>query len=97
VGQALATEAIAECIRSGGVREAESNVEWGCAPRRFGRQLIHIVALAVPAWVSAAVVGLPARFDAAVTAAITSRIVSKITQQYQLIGVLSCCQGNAVG
>jgi len=71
VGQALATEAIAECIRSGGVREAESNVEWGCAPRRFGRQLIHIVALAVPAWVSAAVVGLSARFDAAVTAAIT--------------------------
>jgi hypothetical protein len=28
VGQAFATEAIAECIRSGGVREAESNVEW---------------------------------------------------------------------
>jgi hypothetical protein len=28
VGQALATEAIAECIRSGGVGEAESNVEW---------------------------------------------------------------------
>jgi len=28
VGQALATEAIAECIRSGGVREAESNIEW---------------------------------------------------------------------
>jgi len=28
VGQALATEAIAECIRSGGVWEAESNIEW---------------------------------------------------------------------
>src|SRR5262249_6092205 len=28
VGQALATEAIAECIRSGGVGEAESNIEW---------------------------------------------------------------------
>src|SRR6516164_10461672 len=28
VGQALATEAIAECIRSGSVWEAESNVEW---------------------------------------------------------------------
>jgi len=27
VGQALATEAIAECIRSGGVWEAESNIE----------------------------------------------------------------------
>jgi hypothetical protein len=27
VGQALATEAIAECIRSGGVGEAESNIE----------------------------------------------------------------------
>jgi hypothetical protein len=27
VGQALATEAIAECVRSGGVREAESNIE----------------------------------------------------------------------
>jgi len=28
VGQALTTEAIAKCIRSGGVWEAESNVEW---------------------------------------------------------------------
>jgi hypothetical protein len=28
VGQALATEAIAECIRSGGIWEAESNIEW---------------------------------------------------------------------
>jgi hypothetical protein len=28
VGQALATEAIAECIRSGSVWEAESNIEW---------------------------------------------------------------------
>jgi hypothetical protein len=28
VGQTLATEAIAECIRSGGVWEAESNIEW---------------------------------------------------------------------
>jgi hypothetical protein len=28
VGQALATEAIAECIRSGDVWEAESNTEW---------------------------------------------------------------------
>jgi len=28
VGQALATEAITECIRSGGVWEAESNIEW---------------------------------------------------------------------
>src|SRR5262249_20387577 len=28
VGQALATEAIAELIRSGGVGEAESNIEW---------------------------------------------------------------------
>jgi hypothetical protein len=28
VGQALTTEAIAECIRSGGVGEAESNIEW---------------------------------------------------------------------
>jgi hypothetical protein len=27
VGQALATEAIAECIRSGGVWEAESNID----------------------------------------------------------------------
>jgi len=27
VGQALATEAIAECVRCGGVREAESNIE----------------------------------------------------------------------
>jgi hypothetical protein len=27
VGQALATEAIAECIRSGGVWEAQSNIE----------------------------------------------------------------------
>jgi hypothetical protein len=27
VGQALATEAIAECIRSGSVGEAESNIE----------------------------------------------------------------------
>jgi hypothetical protein len=27
VGQAFATEAIAECIRSGGVWEAESNME----------------------------------------------------------------------
>jgi hypothetical protein len=27
VGQALATEAIAKCIRSGGVWEAESNIE----------------------------------------------------------------------
>jgi hypothetical protein len=27
VGQALATEAIAECVRSGGVWEAESNIE----------------------------------------------------------------------
>jgi hypothetical protein len=27
VGQALATEAIAECIRSGGVGEAESNID----------------------------------------------------------------------
>jgi hypothetical protein len=27
VGQALATEAIAECIRSGSVWEAESNIE----------------------------------------------------------------------
>jgi hypothetical protein len=27
VGQALATEAIAKCIRSGGVWEAESNME----------------------------------------------------------------------
>jgi len=27
VGQALATEAIAECIRGGGVWEAESNIE----------------------------------------------------------------------
>jgi hypothetical protein len=27
VGQALATEAIAECIRSGGVWEAESDIE----------------------------------------------------------------------
>jgi hypothetical protein len=27
VGQALATEAIAKCIRSGSVREAESNIE----------------------------------------------------------------------
>jgi len=27
VGQALATEAIAECVRGGGVREAESNIE----------------------------------------------------------------------
>jgi len=28
VGQALATEASAECIGSGGVWEAESNIEW---------------------------------------------------------------------
>ena len=28
MGQALTTEAIAECIRSGGVWEAESNIEW---------------------------------------------------------------------
>jgi hypothetical protein len=28
VGQALATETIAECIRSGGIWEAESNIEW---------------------------------------------------------------------
>src|SRR5215813_12669049 len=28
VGQALATEAIAECIRRGGIWEAESNMEW---------------------------------------------------------------------
>jgi len=28
VGQALATEAIAECIRGGGVWEAEANIEW---------------------------------------------------------------------
>src|SRR5262249_38540940 len=28
VGQTLATEAIAECIRSGGVWEAESNMDW---------------------------------------------------------------------
>jgi hypothetical protein len=28
VGQVLTTEAIAECIRSGGVWEAESNIEW---------------------------------------------------------------------
>jgi hypothetical protein len=28
-GQAFATEAIAECIRSGGVWEAESNIEIG--------------------------------------------------------------------
>jgi len=27
VGQALATEAIAECVRSSGVREAESNID----------------------------------------------------------------------
>jgi hypothetical protein len=27
-GQVLTTEAIAECIRSDSVREAESNVEW---------------------------------------------------------------------
>jgi len=27
VGQALATEAIAECIRNGGVWEAESNID----------------------------------------------------------------------
>jgi hypothetical protein len=27
VGQALATETIAECVRSGGVRETESNME----------------------------------------------------------------------
>jgi hypothetical protein len=27
VGQALATKAIAECVRSGGVWEAESNIE----------------------------------------------------------------------
>jgi hypothetical protein len=27
VGEAHATEAIAECVRSGGVREAESNIE----------------------------------------------------------------------
>jgi hypothetical protein len=26
VGQALATEAIAECVRGGGVREAESSI-----------------------------------------------------------------------
>jgi hypothetical protein len=30
MGQALAAEAIAEFIRSGGVREAESNIEWLC-------------------------------------------------------------------
>jgi len=29
VGQALTTEAIAECVRSGGVREAESNIVLG--------------------------------------------------------------------
>jgi hypothetical protein len=28
VGQAFAVEAIAECIRSGGVWETESNIEW---------------------------------------------------------------------
>jgi hypothetical protein len=28
VGQALAPEAIAECIRSGSVWETESNIEW---------------------------------------------------------------------
>jgi len=28
VGRTLATETIAECIRSGGVCEAESNIEW---------------------------------------------------------------------
>ena len=28
MGQALTTEAIAEYIRSSGVREAESNIEW---------------------------------------------------------------------
>jgi len=28
VGQAFAAEAVPECIRSGGVREAESNIEW---------------------------------------------------------------------
>jgi hypothetical protein len=28
IRQALATEAIAECIRGGGVWEAESNIEW---------------------------------------------------------------------
>jgi hypothetical protein len=28
VGQALTTKAIAECIRVGGVWEAESNIEW---------------------------------------------------------------------
>src|SRR2546430_2336654 len=36
VGQTLATEAIAECIRCGGVWEAESKTSWRLRPRRTG-------------------------------------------------------------
>ena len=37
VGQAFAPEAIAECIRSGGVWEAESNIELACPRVDSGR------------------------------------------------------------